>query len=329
MLPRDAGDLRDLLVCPDCRGDLGWGDDAARCRDCGASYPVRDAIPVLLPAGHEHDAHDEIEHLHKHAQAGYFDRALAEEFEIERPYGAPAAYGWTLERKFERAVRGLGALGGRTIADVCAGSGMDAEMLARRGARVLAFDISEGCARRAKARAGRHGVSYLAVVADAERLPLRDAAVDVAFVHDGLHHLEHPEDGIDEMARVASRAVSINEPADAAATRIAIRLRLALEREGAGNRVARLHAREVTARLRRLGFDAVAERYFAYYRHTPGNFMRLASREPLIQAYRALASAADAAIGRWGNKLQVTATRRAGSATADAIGPAPELLRSA
>ncbi|HXH83441.1 MAG TPA: methyltransferase domain-containing protein [Candidatus Tectomicrobia bacterium] len=329
MQPHDAGELRRLLVCPGCRGDLGWASDVAHCRDCGASYPVRDGIPVLLPAGHQHDAHDEIEHLHKHAQAGYFGRALAEEFEIERPYGAPAAYGWTLERKFERAVRRLDPLAGRTVADVCAGSGMDAEMLARRGARVLAFDISEGCARRAKARAERHGVPYLAVVADAERLPLRDAAVDIAFVHDGLHHLERPEDGIDEMARVASRAVSINEPADAAATRVAIRLRLALEREDAGNRVARLDAREVTARLQRLGFDAVAERYFAYYRHTPGNFMQLASRGPLIPAYRALSSAADAAIGRWGNKLQVTATRRAGSAAAGAADLASGLLRSA
>lgn len=326
MQRHDATELRDLLVCPTCRGDLVWCDAGARCSSCGARYPVRDGIPILLPAGHQHDAHDEIEHLHKHAQAGYFDRALAEEFEIERPHGAPAAYRWTLGRKFDRAVRGLGSLAGCTVADVCAGSGMDAEMLARHGAHVLAFDISEGCARRAKVRAERHGVPYLSVVADAERLPLRDAAVDIAFVHDGLHHLERPEDGVAEMARVASRALSINEPADAAATRFAVRLRLALDREAAGNRVARLDAREVTEQLQRLGFDAVAERYFAYYRHTPGPFMRLASRPALIAAYRALSSAADAAIGRWGNKLQVTATRRTASATEHG---AYELSRSA
>ena len=39
------------LVCPACRGSLRLRDDAERpivCGGCGASYAVRDGVPVLL-----------------------------------------------------------------------------------------------------------------------------------------------------------------------------------------------------------------------------------------------------------------------------------------
>jgi hypothetical protein len=111
------------------------------------------------------------------------------------------------------------------------------------------------------------------------------------------------------MARVARGAVSINEPADALGTAAMVRLGVSLEREDAGNRVARLRADDVARELARCGFEARARRYLMYYRHEPGPFMRLASRPGVRAAYRALASLADAVLGRWGNKLQVTGRR--------------------
>jgi uncharacterized protein len=42
--------LLEIIVCPDCHGDLTV-DDAAQelvCSSCGLAYPVRDDIPVLL-----------------------------------------------------------------------------------------------------------------------------------------------------------------------------------------------------------------------------------------------------------------------------------------
>ena len=54
-----------------------------------------------------------------------------------------------------------------------------------------------------------------------------------------------------------------------------------------------------------------ARRYLMYYQHEPGAIMRIASRPGAKQAYRAAVSLADAALGRWGNKLQVTARRAA------------------
>jgi SAM-dependent methyltransferase/uncharacterized protein YbaR (Trm112 family) len=314
-------ELLRLLACPACQGDLdrsGTPADTVSCVSCAMAYPVRDGIPILLPPDVDPaHIHDEIDHAgrrahgHKQRQADHYDRAVAEEFEIVRPHGAPIAYTWLLREKFRRGIERLPALHGATVVDACCGSGMDAEMLAREGARVIAVDISEGCARRAKERAERFGLDYLVVVGDVERLPLRDRSVDIAYVHDGLHHLEDPANGLRELARVARRAVSVNEPADAFGTAAAIRLGFALAREEAGNAVARLRAADTMRELASAGFDAQARRYFMYYKHEPGQAMRIASRRRIGRAYRAGVRASDALLGRWGNKLQVTALRRA------------------
>lgn len=314
---RDA--LLRLLVCPAClEGELdglhaGLVDGEVICTRCDARYAVRNGIPILLPPGLETDhVHDEIDHAHGHkrGQAAYFDRAVAEEFEIARPHGAPAAYRWLLDEKFRRSVAHLPPLAGATVVDACCGSGMDAEMLARQGASVLAVDVSEGCARRAKIRAERYGLDYVVVVGDVERLPVRTGSADVAYVHDGLHHLDEPARGLRELARVASKAVSVNEPADALGTALMVRAGVALAVEAAGNRVVRLRPRDVAETLAAAGFaDVRAERYLMYYRHEPGRIMHIASRQALSPAYRTLVRLADRLLGRWGNKLQVTALR--------------------
>jgi uncharacterized protein YbaR (Trm112 family) len=43
-------DLKKLLVCPKCRGELDFREDlsAIRCFNCRLSYPIMDDIPVLL-----------------------------------------------------------------------------------------------------------------------------------------------------------------------------------------------------------------------------------------------------------------------------------------
>jgi SAM-dependent methyltransferase len=315
-----ARELLQLLACPACREGELVGLDAAMmngdlpCSACGARYAVREGILRLLPPGFdEHAVHDDIEHAHAHKrrQARHYDAAMLHEFEVTRPHGAPAAYRELLESKFERSIAGLLPLNGATVVDACCGSGMGAEMLARRGARVIAIDVSEGCVRRARERARRYGVDYLAVVGDVERLPLRDRSVDVAYVHDGLHHLDNPANGVRELARVARTAVSISEPADAFGTAVAVRLGMALAREEAGNRVARMRAGDTVRALARAGFDARARRYLMYYRHEPGRLMRLASGDRVLPLYRAGVATADALAGRWGNKLQVTGVRRA------------------
>jgi SAM-dependent methyltransferase len=149
----------------------------------------------------------------------------------------------------------------------------------------------------------------VSVVGDVERLPLRDSSVDVAYVHDGLHHLDEPMHGVREMMRVARGALSINEPADAAATSAAVRFGLALTKEHAGNRVARIDAEPVLRELRAGGFEPESDRYFMFYRHEPGVLLRAMSYPGTLAAFRAGMRAADALLGRFGNKLNITAVR--------------------
>lgn len=292
-------DVLGLLACPGCRAPLARTDEALDCTACSRVYAVRDGIPHLVAGADGH----------KQAQSAWFDERTEEEFEITRPFAAPAFYRLCLERKFRRATRALRPDLSPALV-VCGGSGMDAHFLAAAGARVITSDLSEGAARRARERARRYGLEVVSIVADVERLPFADRSVPLVYVHDGLHHLDRPEAGLAEMARVASAAVSVTEPARARATALAVRVGLALEREEAGNRVARLTLDDVAGRLRAAGFRVVeARRYALLYRHEPGPVARALSSRLLLPVARAALDAADLALGRVGNKLTVQAVR--------------------
>jgi ubiquinone/menaquinone biosynthesis C-methylase UbiE/uncharacterized protein YbaR (Trm112 family) len=292
--------VRAAVVCPACRAQLEWSDATAVCSNCGAVYDVLDEIPILRPP----DLGPSSE-----AQAQWFDDAVDEEFEIERPRGLPELYGWLLGLKFAKSVRGID-LAGKSVLAVCGGSGLDAEFLARSGARAICADISLGAARRAAERARRHDVEFMSVVADAERLPFADRSIDVVYVHDGLHHISNPMAGLREMARVARKAVCVTEPADALATSLAVRVGLALLSEDAGNRVARLRLGSVCDALRAEGFTiSQAKRYAMLYRHEPGPIMRLLSVRTILPFAKTGFVVTSSALGRAGNKLVVQAVR--------------------
>jgi uncharacterized protein YbaR (Trm112 family) len=41
-------ELRKLIVCPACRGDLDDVDHGLRCPACRLVYPVEDGVPFLI-----------------------------------------------------------------------------------------------------------------------------------------------------------------------------------------------------------------------------------------------------------------------------------------
>lgn len=301
--------LRASLVCPACRGALEWSAERIDCRECRRTYPVTDGIPILVAAP-EPDAVDAADWEHKRRQAEYFDAHEDANFEIGRPRGTPRLYSWLMEEKFRRSMKGLAGLGCKTALVVCAGSGMDAEYLAKSGMEVIASDISLGAARRARERARRYDVHMAVVVADVERLPFADASVDLVYVHDGLHHLTNPAAGLTDMIRVAAGAVSVTEPAQAALTSLAVKVGLSIEVEEAGNRVERLRLNGLASTMRRLGLTVVtAERYAMLYRHVPGPAMKLFSLPGLFNLATAGWRLGNSALGRFGNKLTVQARR--------------------
>jgi ubiquinone/menaquinone biosynthesis C-methylase UbiE/uncharacterized protein YbaR (Trm112 family) len=304
-------DLIDLLACPVCRGSLALrgGPDGLECEACRARYTVDAGVPILLAP--DRDGAGAGLSRHKKTQIAFFDADPADDFGVTRPRGAPALHGWLFGEKFRRSVLGLeDLLPGSTALTVCGGSGLDAEFLARAGARVVLTDISLGIVRQAAERARRFGLDFDLVVADAEDLPFRDDSVDVAYVHDGLHHLERPALALAEMARVSRRAVSVSEPARAFATAVAVRMGLAEHREEAGNVVRRLTLAEIVSELAAHGFESIApHRYAMYYRHWPGRPIRLLSRRRLLALATRGFLLANRLAGGCGNKLAVQAIR--------------------
>jgi SAM-dependent methyltransferase len=84
----------------------------------------------------------------------------------------------------------LGPLDGLRVLDFGCGHGMAGVVMARRGARVTAFDLSAGYLVEARRRALANGVTLDLVQADGERLPFADCCFDRIWGNAVLHHLD-------------------------------------------------------------------------------------------------------------------------------------------
>jgi SAM-dependent methyltransferase len=105
-----------------------------------------------------------------------------------------------------RALLGfLGEGAGRSLLDVAGGTGNYGQVLAARGFRVVVVDASPEMLAHAarKLGAGR------AVVGDAARLPIRDAAVDLATLVHGLHLMTDPAGALAELRRVVRQGPAV------------------------------------------------------------------------------------------------------------------------
>lgn len=242
------GFLLDMLQCPVCAGPLRWDilardDDRidraeAQCRQCGASYFVREGIGVFLPPdlprndlweqtstalGRYLNEHPDVEQRLMLASpetlspADRFYRALALEergdFAQAKALAEAALPGlytpeylachesqrrWVLDRIRERP---------GPVADLASGRGDLAERIAGELRRpVVATDFSLRVLRRnrrALEAAGLYGhVSLLAM--DARRTPFRDGAVSIMTTNLGLPNIERPGELLAELRRVVS-----------------------------------------------------------------------------------------------------------------------------
>jgi 2-polyprenyl-3-methyl-5-hydroxy-6-metoxy-1,4-benzoquinol methylase len=244
-------------------------------------------------------------------QLSFYDQECDPEFEISRPHGSGRLYEFLIEHKFRTGLHLLGFdVAGCSVLEVCCGSGMMAEKFAHTGAVVTGIDLSRTAIARARERARRRGFAMQALVADAEHLAFADRTFDVVAVHDGLHHLEHPERAILEMARVARHGVLILDPARAALTRLAVWLGIAFDVEEAGNEVKRLVPRNIAKMLRAQGYRHVCcKRTLMYYPHRPSTWFRWFDNPVLFAPFVLFFAAVNLTVGRWGNKLAIGATR--------------------
>jgi ArsR family transcriptional regulator len=93
------------------------------------------------------------------------------------------------------------------IADLGAGEGAFALLLAERATRVIAVDTSAKMIEVGREEALRNGVKNLEFrLGDMEEVPIGDAQVDLVFFSQSLHHALHPERAVQEASRILKPA---------------------------------------------------------------------------------------------------------------------------
>lgn len=108
-----------------------------------------------------------------------------------------------IDQRWRRAaVARAGAVGGRTVVDVCSGTGDLAIAFARAGARVVGVDFTPEMLRRAPAKRRGGDGPALFVQGDALRLPVGSAVADVASVAFGIRNVADRARGLAELRRV-------------------------------------------------------------------------------------------------------------------------------
>ncbi len=89
------------------------------------------------------------------------------------------------------------------VADLGAGEGTLAQMLARQAERVIAVDLSPKMVEFGRDLALKHELPNLEYrLGDIEEPPLDDASVDLAFLSQALHHAGSPQKALDQAFRI-------------------------------------------------------------------------------------------------------------------------------
>jgi len=232
------------------------------------------------------------------------------EFEVDRPVNAGRLYNFLLNYKFEKALKMLPfPVKGLSVLDVCCGSGMFSEYLAKKQAIVTGVDLSQEAIERAHIRKKKHGFEAYFMVADATNLPFPDDTFDVVFVHDGLHHLTEPYKAVGQMVRSAKKGIVIIEPARALITRISVALGISKDYEGKDH-IYRFEESEVRRWLQELGISQITtNRYIMYYPHYPRWWFRLFGLPFLFEAVKVCFAAANVLFDWVGNKITFVAVK--------------------
>ncbi len=91
----------------------------------------------------------------------------------------------------------------KVVADLGAGEGTLAQLLAQRAEKVIAIDLSPKMVEYAQNLATENGLSNLEFrVGDIENPPIDDSSLDLAILSQALHHAEHPQTAVDAAFRI-------------------------------------------------------------------------------------------------------------------------------
>jgi SAM-dependent methyltransferase len=210
-----VSDLRDLLACPACRGELS---PAWSCVGCGAHYAATDGIPSLTLT-----CSARVETVRAFYDAapfpGYPPRDNLSTF---RARAGRSRFVQLLDRAIP---------GGARIAEVGCGTGQMSLFLARADRTVVATDLSRRSLRLGAAAARRFGISRVHFVeTDLHRSALKPGAFDVVYSSGVLHHTPNPRAAFAEMAPLARSGGVVIVGVYNTVARIPLRLRRCVAR---------------------------------------------------------------------------------------------------
>lgn len=165
------------------------------CRSCGRRYAIAQGVPWMAPPS---VVTDET----KKRTASSFGHLWAQ--------STPLADRAPREYHFEKMTRALG-LDTPTgmVLDAGCGDGIDLANRARNpAAEVVGVELSEGGCRTTAHRIMKLPNAHV-VQADLSAVPFSDRLFDFVYSYGVLHHLVRPEEGLNELARVARPGVPI------------------------------------------------------------------------------------------------------------------------
>jgi len=196
-------------------------------------------------------------------------------------------------------------LNGKTIANVCCGSGMEAEYFSRLNSYVVGFDLSKGIIKCGMIRKRTNHLNVDFVVADAQCLPVKSRSFDVALAYSGLHHLPDPFKGLSEMARISQSGIILFEPFDAVITRISMRLGIIERLEPSGTEPFRFTEKDLR-QLRDLKYNHIKFRRYIF--PVPEVVSRFWDSRLILATFKLLFLIINKLIGFFGNRFILLAS---------------------
>ncbi|MCB9777266.1 MAG: methyltransferase domain-containing protein [Alphaproteobacteria bacterium] len=165
------------IVCPACRGTLTGDDDGLCCTACGATFPTRAEVPVLLP---EDEWHEVLAHLEEEREARELYASARRHAPMTIMYTD-----WWVRRLFQWVPRHID---GPLVELMCGGAEV-CRRLPPRFSHAVGLDIDVEMVAQAHHELHVGGDTRVRLVcANAARVPLPDACTSVVLVHGALHH---------------------------------------------------------------------------------------------------------------------------------------------
>ncbi len=186
----DKINLEKILVCPACRSDLLKRKDKLFCPVCRKNYLLKEGIPILT----ENLSPQNLKQVNYFSQARNVTTA---------PYFLEE---W--QKSFLGRLReSLPEVQGKVILDGGVGQGYMSIELAKKGAIVIACDLSFPALLRLKKIAVKEEVEkrIVFVCCSLQKLPIKKATADGIIINAVLEHLADEEGALKEIDRVAKR----------------------------------------------------------------------------------------------------------------------------